>query len=148
MSFILSLAITVFYIRLLLSPASLLTSQFLFTFAHCISVVRRCSVEGQDDDRLVKSRGCEWKPSRIIWCRVRPFAGTAEENDRNSTQDNNKKTTTRNSVAFSSQANYTDWATAICWRNLVPTSSDRGVSRGQSGGSTTVVNLSFLDRNR
>jgi hypothetical protein len=27
----------------------------------------------------------------------------------------------KNSVAFSPQANYTDWATATCWRNLVPT---------------------------
>jgi hypothetical protein len=31
-------------------------------------------------------------------------------------------------------------------RNLVPTFADRGVSRGQRGGSSTVVNLSFLDR--
>jgi hypothetical protein len=51
----------------------------------------------------------------------------------------------KNSVAFSPQANYTDWATAT-WRNLVPTFVDRGVSRGQRGGSHTVVNLSFLDR--
>jgi hypothetical protein len=27
----------------------------------------------------------------------------------------------------------------------VPTSADRGVSRGQRGGSPTAVNLSFLD---
>jgi hypothetical protein len=52
-----------------------------------------------------------------------------------------------NSVAISPQANYTDWATATCQRNLVPTFADRGVSRGQRGGSPTVVNLSFLDRN-
>jgi hypothetical protein len=51
-----------------------------------------------------------------------------------------------NSVALSPQANYTDWATATCRRNLVPTFVDRGVSRGQRGGSPTVVNLSFLDR--
>jgi hypothetical protein len=57
----------------------------------------------------------------------------------------NKQT---NSVAFSPQANYTDWATATCRRNLVPTFVDRGVSRGQRGGSLTVVNLSFLDRTR
>jgi hypothetical protein len=30
---------------------------------------------------------------------------------------------------------------------IVPTFADRGVSRGQPGGSPTVVNLSFLDRN-
>jgi hypothetical protein len=30
----------------------------------------------------------------------------------------------------------------------VPTFVDRGVSRGQRGGSLTVVNLSFLDRSR
>jgi hypothetical protein len=52
-----------------------------------------------------------------------------------------------NSVALSPQANYTDWATATCWRNLVPTFMDRGVSHGQRGGSPTVVNHSFLDRN-
>jgi hypothetical protein len=50
------------------------------------------------------------------------------------------------SVALSPQANYTDWATATCRRNLVPTFVDRGVSRGQRSGSLTVVNLSFLDR--
>jgi hypothetical protein len=51
-----------------------------------------------------------------------------------------------NSMAFSPQANYTDWATATCWRNLVPTFADRGVSRGQHCGSPTVVNIYFLDR--
>jgi hypothetical protein len=77
-------------------------------------------------------------------------------------------TTTPNSVAFSPRANYTDWPTATClrnlmptfvdrvvsrdWptatclRNLMPTFVDRVVSRGQHGGSPTVVNLSFLDR--
>jgi hypothetical protein len=29
--------------------------------------------------------------------------------------------TTKHSVAFSPQTNYTDWATPTCWRNLVPT---------------------------
>jgi hypothetical protein len=53
-----------------------------------------------------------------------------------------------NSVALGPQANYTDWLTAACRRNLVPTFVDRGVSRGQRGGSHTVVNLSFLDRIR
>jgi hypothetical protein len=53
-----------------------------------------------------------------------------------------------NSVALSPRANYTDWSTATCRRNLVPTFVDRGVSRGQRGGSPTVVNLSFLDRSR
>jgi hypothetical protein len=52
-----------------------------------------------------------------------------------------------NSVALSPQANYTDWATATCWQNLVPTFADRGVSC-QCGGSPMVVNLSFLDRSR
>jgi hypothetical protein len=54
----------------------------------------------------------------------------------------------KNSVALSPQANYTDWANVPCRRNLVPTFVDRGVSRGQRGGSPAVVNLSFLDRNR
>jgi hypothetical protein len=55
---------------------------------------------------------------------------------------------TTNILAFSQQANYTDWATATCWRNLMPTFVDRRVSRGQRGGSRTVVNLKFLDRSR
>jgi hypothetical protein len=62
-----------------------------------------------------------------------------------SSHNKNKQT---NSVALSPRANYTDWATATCWRNLVPTFADRGVSHGQRGGSPTVVNLSFLDRSR
>jgi hypothetical protein len=53
-----------------------------------------------------------------------------------------------NSVAFSPRVNYTDWSTATCRRNLVPTLVGRGMSRGQRGGSLTVVNLSFLDRSR
>jgi hypothetical protein len=53
-----------------------------------------------------------------------------------------------NSVALSPQANYTDWSTATCRRNLVPTVVDRGVSPGKRGGSPVVVNLSFLDRSR
>jgi hypothetical protein len=48
-------------------------------------------------------------------------------------------------VAFSLQANYTDWAIVIGRQILVPTFVDRGVSGGQRGGSLTVVNLSFLD---
>jgi hypothetical protein len=54
----------------------------------------------------------------------------------------------RNSLAFSSQANCTDLSTATGLRNLVPTFTDRGLSRGQRGGSPTVVNLSFLGRIR
>jgi hypothetical protein len=38
--------------------------------------------------------------------------------------------------------------TATSRRNLVPIFADRGVSRGQLGGSLTVVNLRFLDRSR
>jgi hypothetical protein len=38
--------------------------------------------------------------------------------------------------------------TATCWRNLVPTFEDRGLSRGKRNGSPTVVKLSFLDRSR
>jgi hypothetical protein len=53
-----------------------------------------------------------------------------------------------NSMTLSPRANYTDWATATCWRNLVSTFVDRGVSRVQRGGSPTVFNLSFLDRSR
>jgi hypothetical protein len=55
----------------------------------------------------------------------------------------NKQT---NSVALSPQANYTDWATTNCRRNLVSNFADSVVLRGQRGGSPTVINLSFLDR--
>jgi hypothetical protein len=51
-------------------------------------------------------------------------------------------------MALSPQANYTDWATATFWRNLVPTFVDRGVSRGQRSGSCTVIDLSFLGQSR
>jgi hypothetical protein len=51
-------------------------------------------------------------------------------------------------MTLSPQANYTDWVTATCRRNLVLTFVDRGVSIGQRGGSPTAVNLSFLDRSR
>jgi hypothetical protein len=52
------------------------------------------------------------------------------------------------SVAFSPQANYTDWATATCWRNLLPTFADSGMLPGQRGGNPTAVNLSFLNWSR
>jgi hypothetical protein len=42
-------------------------------------------------------------------------------------------------VALSPQANYTDWVTATCRRNLVPTFVDRGVSRGQRGGYDKIL---------
>jgi hypothetical protein len=51
-------------------------------------------------------------------------------------------------VSLSPQENYTDWATANCQWNLVPTFAHRKVSHGQRGGSPTVVNFSFLDRSR
>jgi hypothetical protein len=51
------------------------------------------------------------------------------------------------SVAFSPQANYTNWTTADGRRILTPTIADRGVSRGQRGIFPTVVNLGFLERN-
>jgi hypothetical protein len=56
--------------------------------------------------------------------------------------------TETNSVVFSPQANYIDWSTATGRRILVSIFVDRGVSRGQRGGSLTSVNLSFLDRSR
>jgi hypothetical protein len=59
-----------------------------------------------------------------------------------------EQTQQTNSVVFSPQANYTDWATATYRRNLMPTFADTGVSRGQRGGSPTVVNLIFLDQSR
>jgi hypothetical protein len=62
-------------------------------------------------------------------------------------QTHASKTNKTNSVAFSPQANYTNWATATCRWNLVPSFADRVVLRGQHGESPTVVNLSFLDWN-
>jgi hypothetical protein len=53
-----------------------------------------------------------------------------------------------NSVAFSPQGNYTDWATATGRRIFVPKFVDRAVSRGQRGETPTAVNLSFLDWSR
>jgi hypothetical protein len=53
-----------------------------------------------------------------------------------------------NYLAPSPRGNYTDWASATCRRNLVPTFVDRGMSRGQRGGSPTVVKVSFLDPSR
>jgi hypothetical protein len=55
---------------------------------------------------------------------------------------------TTNSMSFSPQTNYTNWATTTCRRILVPIFVDRGVSRGQHGGSPTIVNLSFLRQSR
>jgi hypothetical protein len=43
-------------------------------------------------------------------------------------------------MAFSPQANYTDWVTATGRRILVPTFVYRGVSRGQRGGTPTAIN--------
>jgi hypothetical protein len=52
--------------------------------------------------------------------------------------------TNNQAVVFTPQANYTDLATATGRRILVPTSADRGVSRGQRDGTPTVLNLSFI----
>jgi hypothetical protein len=59
-----------------------------------------------------------------------------------------KKKKNTNSVALRPQANYTDYATAIFRRNLVPTFVDSGVSHGQRVGSPTVVNFSFIEGSR
>jgi hypothetical protein len=60
----------------------------------------------------------------------------------------NEQTNKFRGPVLSPRANYTDWATATCRRNLVSTFVDREMSRGQRGGSPTVVKLSFLDRSR
>jgi hypothetical protein len=84
-----------------------------------------------------------WQPNSLIcfWCHCIDLWWARRENNNN---NNNKKP----SVALSPQANYNDWATATCRRNLVSTFVDREVSRGQRSGSPTVVNLSFLDLSR
>jgi hypothetical protein len=49
-----------------------------------------------------------------------------------------------NSVALSPQANCTDWATVTCRRHFVLTFVDRGVSRGQRGGSPPRLLMSVF----
>jgi hypothetical protein len=65
---------------------------------------------------------------------------------RNSEEQTNKQT---NSVALSPRANYTDWATATCRRNLVSTFVDRGGCRVVSTVfeimESTVVKLDVTD---
>jgi hypothetical protein len=56
--------------------------------------------------------------------------------------------TIKNLVALTVRLNCTDWATITGWRILVPTFPGIEVSRGQRGGSSTVVNISFLDWSR
>jgi hypothetical protein len=77
-----------------------------------------------------------WKHSGTPWKGDQPSSGRCLPTGQQKT----------NSVAFRPQANYRDWAATTCWRNLVPTFVDRGVSRDQPGGSPTVVNLNFIDR--
>jgi hypothetical protein len=50
-------------------------------------------------------------------------------------------------VAFSPQANYTDRATAVGRRILLPTFADKGVSRGQRDEFPRSL-IGFLDRSR
>jgi hypothetical protein len=50
-------------------------------------------------------------------------------------------------TAFSA-VNYTDWSAAIGRSILVLTFVDRGVLRGQSGGTPTAINRNSLDRSR
>jgi hypothetical protein len=44
-------------------------------------------------------------------------------------------------MAFSPQANYTDWAIGAVRRILVPTFADRALSCGQRGGSSRPLIL-------
>jgi hypothetical protein len=79
-----------------------------------------------------------------IWQQNTALPGNDQTNKKKKNNDNNNN----NFVAFRPQANYTDWATAIGRRILVPTFGDRRMSRGQRGGNPTVVNFSFVDRSR
>jgi hypothetical protein len=51
-------------------------------------------------------------------------------------QEVSKQAKEENSVAFSLQANYTDRATAVGRKILLPIFADRRVSRSQRGGSS------------
>jgi hypothetical protein len=62
-------------------------------------------------------------------------------------KDTDEKTNKTKSVAFSPQVNYTDWRPPLVGNfsaNFCGLGG--GGSRGQRGGTPTVVNLSFLDR--
>jgi hypothetical protein len=59
------------------------------------------------------------------------------------TSVNLQQTKQTNSVAFSPQANYTDWATATCRRNLVPTLWIEGC-RVVSAADPLLVNLQHI----
>jgi hypothetical protein len=87
-----------------------------------------------------------WKEVTMAQCCL--FLTRFRKSERPVPRQKQKQKNETNFVAFSPQANYTDWATAICRRNLVATLVDIRVSRGQRGGSPTAVNLSFLDRGR
>jgi hypothetical protein len=93
---------------------------------------------------LLNTHAIIWRVPR--WYSLCSYISTASALWSLSIQNQTNKQT--NSVALSPQAKYTDSATDTCRRNLVPTFVDRGVSRGQRGGTLTVVNLSFLDRSR
>jgi hypothetical protein len=53
-----------------------------------------------------------------------------------------------NSVAFSPKEKDNDWAIATRRRIIVATFVDRGMSRGQRGGTPMAVRLRFLERSR
>jgi hypothetical protein len=97
------------------------------------------TAEGLLSSRLRASKGLTAQRNTINIIR-----GFEELDSLEQPNKQNKKET--NSLALSSQPNYTDWATAPCRRNLFLTLVDRGVSRSQGGGIPTVVNFSFLDR--
>jgi hypothetical protein len=82
---------------------------------------------------LVSARGPS-RPRHV--CNVKPLSHTV-------TGHNSLEKQT-NSVALSPQANYTDWSTATCRRNLVPTFVDRWVLRDQRGGSPSPEPLLFF----
>jgi hypothetical protein len=49
-------------------------------------------------------------------------------------------------MAYSPQANYTDWSITTGQRILVATFADKGVSHGQCGRTHMAINLIFLDQ--
>jgi hypothetical protein len=83
------------------------------------TVIRSSRVQGQRKGKSswtrMKNRS-NWSPEKLQWTAVLII----------NFRRNCSKTNKTNSVALSPQANYTDWATAICWRNLEPAFADRG----------------------